>query len=145
MVVPIPVPLPELPSSDFWSETQWEVLFALMDAVLPPIVPASDLEDEHAEIRISDDELAEAYQLLKKIVASPPREEEFRAYLRLSPLADPNFVDGIKRSMSTVAQEAQKKLGGVLGLLSLVICFHTPLPLRSHPIPGDRNHANIVS
>ncbi len=118
MAAPIPVPLPALPSTDFWTETQWAVYLSFADAVLPSVVAASALTDRHGQVRISDDEYAAAYRTVRDAMSNAPKEEDFADYLRWSPSRDPRFVANVRRTLSTVPAEAQKRLGGVLNILA---------------------------
>src|SRR5687768_16315041 len=82
---PVPTALPELPSTDFWSKTQWDVFFALLDAAVPSVTTASALQSKTGQIVIREDDYGRALQDARRFVVDPPDEEQFLAFLQERP------------------------------------------------------------
>jgi hypothetical protein len=127
LTAPIPTPLPILLSGDHFSETQWQILFALVDAALPPIVVESTMTDKRNQLRISQKQYEEAYEHILNSMAEPPELDKFKEYLRTRQSDNPRFVENVKRTFEGVPEASKKKLGGVLNLLgySQPLCQET--------------------
>ena len=115
---PRPVGFPPMPAGDFWNETQWAVLFALMDAAVPSMATAADISDAAGQLRISDEEFAEAFEQASRAMTSPPSAKDFKAYIGLRPTKDPLFIENFRRFAATIPPASQKKLGGLTSLLT---------------------------
>lgn len=110
--------LPDPPSGDFWSDTQWQVLLALLDATIPSIAPESKLKDEQNEVAISDATYAEILKETQSSTAEPPNEMLFQAYMEDRPSANPAFVISLRRAVVGLPEKPRGDLGKVLGFLS---------------------------
>ena len=110
--------LPDLPPTDFWNETQWNVLFALMDAAVPALTLESEVKDEHKQLAISEAQFRDALALARDQMVEPPSEELLKKYLEDMPSSHPGFIVGIKRTLSNVPDVSKKQLGAVLYALS---------------------------
>lgn len=131
LTAPVPTRLPPLLSTDHFSEAQWEILFALVDAVLPPVVVESTMTDKRNQLRISQEQYEEAYEHILSSMAEPPELDKFKEYLRTRQSDNPRFVENVKRTFQSVDSDARKKLGGILRLLGYVPC---PRPLPSSDV-----------
>ncbi|KAF4875836.1 Long-chain-alcohol oxidase FAO2 [Colletotrichum siamense] len=109
--------LPVLPTSDFWNETQWSVLFSLLEAALPSIARPATLSDKTNQVRVSEAEYAQALQLVQNTMKNPPSEEKFQEYLAHCPAKEPKFVESVTRTLAALPSAAQKTLGGAMGAL----------------------------
>lgn len=56
IIAPESPALPALPPDDFWSETEWAVFNALLNAIIPSVVPRSALTDKEGQLAIPDGE-----------------------------------------------------------------------------------------
>ncbi|TEA21494.1 Long-chain-alcohol oxidase FAO2 [Colletotrichum sidae] len=110
--------LPEVPTSDFWKETQWTVLLSLLEAALPSISRPASLSDQANQVRVSDADYAQALQLVQNTMKNPPSEEKFLEYLAHCPAKEPKFVESIKRTIAALPSAAQRTLGGALSALA---------------------------
>lgn len=110
---PLPTPLPETPSGDYWSEAQWEVLYALVDAVLPSIVPESAATDKPNQKTVSDEQFEEIFERVQATMTEAPDKETFKKYFAERPSASPEFRANIRRSLGCVSTSARSGLGGV--------------------------------
>lgn len=114
---PVPVPLPPVASDAAFTEAQWGVLFALIDAVVPPIVPEGSVTDAHNQLRISRARYEDAYTTARLAMADPPDLERFKAYLRTRQIDSPRFVQNVRRTFESVPEESRRRLGVILYLL----------------------------
>ncbi|CCF45054.1 hypothetical protein CH063_14261 [Colletotrichum higginsianum] len=114
----VQVQLPALPTSDFWSETQWAVMMSLLEAVLPSISRPSTLSDPTNQVRVPEADYAAALQLAQNTMKKPPSEEKFQEYLAHNPAKEPKFVESITRTVAALAPAAQRQLGGVMSSLA---------------------------
>lgn len=116
---PIPIALPELPLFDFFNEIQWDVLNALVDAVVPSITPESSVKEKTAQIVVGDDEFkAMLERTLKSLSPSKHVDEaSVRGFLLERPSENPVFVENLMRSLANVPPSAQQKLAGFLSMM----------------------------
>jgi hypothetical protein len=114
---PVPVPLPPITSEDHFTKGQWQILFAIIDAILPSIVADSHVTDKRNQLRISQKQYEEAYTTIQTTMAEPPDHEKFKEYLRTRQSDSPRFVENVKRTFETVPEDARKRLAGILKLL----------------------------
>ncbi|KAI0131657.1 long-chain fatty alcohol dehydrogenase [Hypoxylon sp. NC0597] len=117
LTAPIPTQLPELKDTSYFSETQWKVLFALVDAVIPSIVAEAAATDRKNQLRISQSQYEEAYERTKRSLKHPPEYEKFKLYLESRPLDNPQFVQLLKRMLQRVPNSDRKQLGIILKIL----------------------------
>jgi hypothetical protein len=128
---PSPPPLPDLPPIDFWSETQWAVWFALVEAAIPSVSPESSLEDSHRQVRISDDELRRAFSE----TGTGASLDAFKALLADNPATSPAFIDNMKRSVASLPAHQLSRIGGFCSSLQgriaslLLTGYCTPMHL----------------
>lgn len=111
--------MPEPPSGDFFNETQWAVLLALADAVIPSITPESRVTDEKIQRCLPDQEYHAFVQFNKdKIDGAPGDESLLEALLDDRPSKHPAFLHHCRRTLSSLPGPARKQLGGVLSALA---------------------------
>ncbi|KAL7798357.1 hypothetical protein V8C37DRAFT_199510 [Trichoderma ceciliae] len=112
---PVAVQLPPPPPSDFMTEDQWEILWALLDGVLPSYVPASAVTDKDRQIAIPDDEFDRLVDQISTSLDGAPGREEIAEFLAFRPSDHLPFREDCLRSLA--ASPGKAKLAGVLGTL----------------------------
>jgi hypothetical protein len=115
------LPLSTPPSSSFYNEAQWKVWYALMDTVVPCIVPgAGGTNAAPDELQISQSALDEYFETIQNKVKNPPSREAFDAFLLERPSENQLFKDHMVRTLSMLPKDAQGQIGSILSLLALV-------------------------
>lgn len=114
----VQIPLPALPSAEFWTETQWAVLRSLLEAVLPSIARPAAFSEESSQVPVSEADYAAALELIQNTMENPPAEEKFQEYLAHNPAHDPEFVESTTRTLAALPSGAQRQLGGAMGALA---------------------------
>ncbi|OLN95349.1 Long-chain-alcohol oxidase FAO2-like protein 1 [Colletotrichum chlorophyti] len=109
--------LPQLQPTSYWTDAQWDIFWSLLEAVLPAIHDESSFSDDNHQLKISNEELATAYQSMKAIVADAPSEEQFRAFLAHSATNAPAFRDNIRRTVTMLHQSTRTAIGGLFAFL----------------------------
>lgn len=111
--------IPEAPKGDFFNETQWAVLMAFADAVVPSITAQSKVTDEKLQRRMSDREYQQVVQSNKDSLAGSPSDGEslFKEYLDDRPSKNPAFRDHCVRTVASVPESDRKQLALALSLL----------------------------
>ncbi|KAK3939899.1 hypothetical protein QBC46DRAFT_449951 [Diplogelasinospora grovesii] len=135
---PSPPELPPPPASDFFSETQWTVLMALLDAVVPSITTASIAQDEKTKTRIREERFDDVVKYARKTMADPPSADNLRAFLEDRPCSDPAFIYKVRRTLGTASESSRKQLGAALTALStragsLLLTGHAT-PVQDQPL-----------
>jgi hypothetical protein len=117
---PTPPALPPAPTGDFFDTTQWAVITALLDAVIPSITAASTVTDGIAKTHsgVDDDVLEEASTLIRTKMASPPSPELLQSLLGERPSSSLAMQEAVRRTLSSVPEASRRKLGGALTALS---------------------------
>ncbi|KAK7912222.1 hypothetical protein PG985_014703 [Apiospora marii] len=135
----IVIPISDAPPATFFDETQWRVLYSLMDTVIPSLAAASDDDGDHSEKSPAHDrqtvpkDILEAhYQKLQARLPNPPSREAFAAYLAERPSAIQDFRDHLTRTLATLSPAARGQLGTVLYLLGTKVGSY---PLTGHARP----------
>ncbi|KAI1808433.1 long-chain fatty alcohol dehydrogenase [Daldinia bambusicola] len=118
LVVPIPTQLPELKPDTYFSRAQWQILLALVDAVVPSIVADSDITDQKLHVQVPQSQLEESYKRIKNSMKHPPNYEKFQQYLQSRPLDNPRFLQAVKRILENIPDGNRKQLGAVLNLMA---------------------------
>ncbi|RYP69262.1 hypothetical protein DL771_006230 [Monosporascus sp. 5C6A] len=117
--VPAPVELPALGPSTYFNETQWQVLFSMIDAVIPSIVIGSAAgKDEKHHLQISQNQCNESYEYIQQVTSHPPGFEEFVEYLGARPLENQLFLWQVRRALNSLPPHSKRQLGGLLSLLA---------------------------
>ncbi|KAL7822382.1 GMC oxidoreductase [Trichoderma gracile] len=115
MEAPTAVPLPPPPPSDFMSQDQWDILWALLDGILPSYVRASAVTDKETQIAIPDAEFDRLVDNITNSFENPPSKELIAEYLAYRPAEQASFRVDCLRSLA--ASPAKAKLAKVLGSL----------------------------
>ncbi|RYP45147.1 hypothetical protein DL768_008465 [Monosporascus sp. mg162] len=137
--VPVPVELPALGPGAYFDETQWQVLFSIIDAVIPSIVIGSAAEkNENHHLQISQSQCNESYEYIQQVTRHPPAFEEFVKYLGARPLENQLFLSEVRRALNNLPPHSKRQLGGLLSLLatrlgSLVATGYTT-PINEQPV-----------
>ncbi|KAK8097036.1 long chain fatty alcohol protein [Apiospora kogelbergensis] len=120
----IAVPISKAPPATFFDATQWRVLYAIMDTVIPRIIPVTDgivsdekTMDDHGRQTISKDVFESHFQQMQSCLVTPPSREAFAAYLSEKPSEIEDFRDHLVRTLMTISPDARKQLGTVVYLL----------------------------
>lgn len=97
------------------TDSQWQVLFALLDVVVPSIeVGDSPAGNDKDHLRISQHHFHDLYESVARDMQYPPSEEVFRAYITRRLSDSPIFVDSVKKVIKTLGSTPSKQLGFVL-------------------------------
>lgn len=118
IAAPIPTQLPELKPGTYLTETQWQVLLALIDAVVPSIVVESEARDQKNQLQISQAQYTEAYERTRRLMKQPPDYDKFKQYLAARPLDNPRFMRLVKNTIQNVPDSSRKQLGTVLSVIA---------------------------
>ena len=115
---PSPPGMPSPPTGDFFDDTQWTVLCALLDAIIPSITATDNVKDDKAQYGIPASQIDDLVAQTQNNVAEPPSADVFAAYLADRPSVDPLFIHGVRRILGCAPSSALKQLGAVLTALS---------------------------
>ncbi|KAF4996091.1 hypothetical protein FGRMN_4684 [Fusarium graminum] len=120
-LAPVATALQDAPPQDFFTPTQWDVLFALVDGALPSITSESAVTDEQGQIQLPDDDFDDILRRSTKALAAPATQDNIRAFLRDRPAHDDRFRDNLMRTLALTPPAQQKRLAGLLSLMSYFI------------------------
>ncbi|KAL6868005.1 GMC oxidoreductase [Trichoderma novae-zelandiae] len=112
---PAAVPLPPPPSGDFMSQDQWDMLWALLDGIMPSYVRASAVTDKETQIAIPDAEFDRLVDDITDSFEDAPSKELIAEYLAYRPADQAPFRVECVRSLA--GSQAKAKLAKVLGSL----------------------------
>ncbi|KAF4968041.1 hypothetical protein FSARC_4509 [Fusarium sarcochroum] len=115
---PVATALPDAPPDDFFTPTQWDVLFALVDGALPSIASKSAVTDEQGQIQLPDTEFDNVLDRSVKSLSAPATKDNVRAFLAERPAHDARFKDNLMRTLAITSPTQQKRLAGLLSLMS---------------------------
>lgn len=115
---PIPTPLPVLPIHDFFTAAQWDILYALVDGVLPSITSQSATTDDAGQIQLPDKEYEQVIDNALKSLAGPASRDNLRALLETRPSHDLAFKENLIRTLTFSPPSQQRRLGGLLSLIA---------------------------
>lgn len=97
------------------SQEQWDMLWALLDGILPSYVTASAVTDKETQIAIPDAEFDRLVDNITDSFDNPPSKELIAEYLAYRPAEQASFRVDCLRSLA--ASPAKTKLAKVLGSL----------------------------
>ncbi|KAH9901756.1 long-chain fatty alcohol dehydrogenase [Xylariomycetidae sp. FL2044] len=103
--------------SDF-TEAHWDVLFSLLDPIIPPIVPDGVRREDLDCWTISEDEFQHLYRKLSHQGKNKPSAQALRDYLAARPSGNPHFVQRVKITVAGLDQATRYQLRGLLGSLA---------------------------
>lgn len=104
---PVNTPLPPPPSTDFLTDAQWEIFYALLDGVLPAYASASSATGDVAQISVNDDEFEHVLAKASRSLLAPPNREALSDFFKSRPLDDPKFKDDIQRTLAISPKRAE--------------------------------------
>jgi hypothetical protein len=117
-LAPSPPKLSAHPSTSFWTADQWAVLLCLVEAALPPVVPASQATDKTQQMVLTDGEFDGVIADAKKYTTDQPVVDKFVEYLQYSPTQDPSFIRKCERTISIIPNDTRNRLGSALSALA---------------------------
>ncbi|KAI0902377.1 long-chain fatty alcohol dehydrogenase [Annulohypoxylon nitens] len=118
LAAPIPTEPSDLESDEYFSELQWKVLFALIDASVPSIVVEPSTTNQKTQLCISQSQYDEAYEHTRRSLVHPPSQEKFRQYMEASVLDNPRFTRMLKRTIQSLSLTNRRQLGRILNLIT---------------------------
>jgi hypothetical protein len=118
---------PALLGAEYFTDTQWKVWYALMDAVTPSIMVGESLDNKQHNA-VTATELDSIYESLQARMTNPPSRADFARFLAERPSETQQMRDMHTRAMRTLGPDAIKQLGGILSLLGYVL-FSSPSTL----------------
>jgi hypothetical protein len=110
--------LPPPPSGDFFNETQWTVLLAFLDAVVPRITAVSQVKDPSLAVGVPDTQYHDMVARARKSMAEAPPEDIVETYLGELPSENPAFVYAVRRAVYGISTSDKMQLGAVLLAMS---------------------------
>lgn len=114
---PLAVPLPALPSGDWMTKDQWEILYALMDGALPGYTSKSKaaqlLKSEH--VTIPDDEFEVMIEKATEMLPKGQTREDLERFLAENPVKGNECREDALRTLSF--SPSKEKLGPAMSLL----------------------------
>ncbi|KXJ86963.1 GMC oxidoreductase [Microdochium bolleyi] len=131
---------PDTSDDSCFTPLQWTVWYALLDAVIPSIVPGDPSSSTPAqnEYRVPKAEFDSYYDTLCRKVKQPPSRSDFEKLLRERPSDNKRFKQNMVRTLGGLPRAATGQLASVLNLLATRwLCY--PLtgyfqPLHELPI-----------
>ncbi|PKS12927.1 hypothetical protein jhhlp_000268 [Lomentospora prolificans] len=142
-----PPKLSALPPTDYFTQTQWAILFALLDASLPSLATKSSIKDRKTQVELPDATFDKAYARVKEVCVDVPSEDVFRELLADRCSTDPEFIDNCKRFISGFPVDHKKALGDALHKLSTRVgaWFLTGYCTPYHQLPVHVQEKIILS
>ncbi|KAJ1324628.1 long-chain-alcohol oxidase [Microdochium nivale] len=104
----------------YFTSTQWTVWYALLDAVIPSIVPGDPSASSPAqnEYRIPKAEFDSYYDGLCRKVKQPPSRDDFEKVLRERPSDNKRFKQNMVRTLGVLPKTSIGQIGPILNLLA---------------------------
>lgn len=117
---PVEVPLPPIASTQYFSEDQWKILFALADAIIPSIrTPATSKSPSDKVVTTS--EWDAAVSRLTAIIPGPDAANLATQYLEEDASSNPAFRAGVERIFGEyVHDEGRSGFSLILSVLKYV-------------------------
>ncbi|CEO59562.1 hypothetical protein PMG11_04236 [Penicillium brasilianum] len=136
--IPLEVPLPPGPDTSFFSETQWNTLFALADTIIPSIRTAATVRSSTDRV-VSTAEWDSAVTKLSSLIPSPDAAKIAAVYLEEDASSNPLFRAYVERIMGHyVHEEGKSGFGLIMNALntragSLILTGSTT-PIHQQPV-----------
>ncbi|VUC28314.1 unnamed protein product [Clonostachys rosea] len=124
LIEPIRPGLPPPPSTDFFQPAQWEVLYSLLDAVLPAVAPVSAAPRKEADgklgaILVPGDEFKTIIDKAAGSMTEPPSRDALEDFFSRNITEDPRVRED---SLRMLAMSPRKEaLGKLLSLMNTYI------------------------
>lgn len=109
LLAPLTNPLPEPPAGEFFTESQWTTLLAIMDTVIPSVRCESTSDHKVYQRTISDVEYNAAVDHLRRNVTDLPDNESLAELLNERPSDIPEFKDVLLRTVVHYSREDVRK------------------------------------
>lgn len=113
----IDTPISDPPDASFFTATQWRVWYALMDTIIPSIVPKGKEHHGTGEYAFAQDTVESYFQYVQNQLSSPPSREDFETYLSEKPSDIPAFKDHMIRTLHGLPKDLRDQLGSMLTML----------------------------
>lgn len=104
----------------FWDETQWAVFMAVMDSIIPAIVPKSSLTDKEGQLGIPDVQYLAVMKRAQDIAVEKTDEGSLKAFMEDRPSTNVAVRVSMVRIMARLSSAQRDRLGGFLSRLSYV-------------------------
>ncbi|POS71031.1 long chain fatty alcohol oxidase [Diaporthe helianthi] len=130
--------LPALPPDDFWSETEWAVFNAILDAIVPAVVSKSSLVDRQGQLAVPDGDYSAVMSTARATTLQSRDEASLKAFmedkasthpavrevsLRIAARLSDVQKDGLKRLLKSLSSSV-----GAFLLTGSCIPFHQQPP-----------------
>lgn len=116
---------PPVSEPAFWDETQWTVLWSLIEALLPSISSESDVSDGKNQVKLPDTRYAEAVRFIRVVMGTDaPPEDRLKDYLKYCPTQDTRFRADVIRTLSMTSTTARDAMGRALSSLGYINYFY---------------------
>lgn len=115
--VPQEVPLPPVPATSYFSKAQWEILFAVADAMIPSIRTSPTSKSSNDRV-ISQAEWDTAISKLTTTIPGPDAAKIAAQYLEEDVSSNPAFRASVERIFGAfVHEEGRRGIGLILNTL----------------------------
>ncbi|PHH88699.1 hypothetical protein CDD83_7196 [Cordyceps sp. RAO-2017] len=113
---PVATPLPEPPSGQLVSETQWDTLLALLDGCMPAIASAAAGSADPDKLLLDPDRFRATLDSADRFLQGPPDRKALEAFLAHSPSRAADFKAACLRFLaSTPHRDRLLRIMGLLG------------------------------
>lgn len=110
----------DLPSLDFMTATEWDTMFAIADALIPAVVPASKVFDEMRQLGIPDKEYYAAVDNTLASLHKPPPQQKLMEWLAFRAVEEDAFRREFHHSIAAGGPALHKQLADFMSLLESV-------------------------
>lgn len=118
IIAPESPALPALPPDDFWSETEWAVFNAVLNTIIPEIVPRSTLTDKEGQLAIPDGEYSAVMARARATTLQSQDEVSLKAFMEDKTSTYPAVREVSLRIAARLSDVQKDGLRRVLKLLS---------------------------
>ncbi|KAG4417883.1 hypothetical protein IFR04_008937 [Cadophora malorum] len=140
VVAPLTAPLPDGPVGNYYNETQWKTLMALMDTVIPSIKRESAGSTSTLDEELIPDTLySTAIHQIQRLVPNSASEVEIDEFLAEKPSDNPEFHELVKRTLMQYSREDARKgfsflLSGLNSRVGSLLFTSSITPFHEQPI-----------
>lgn len=118
IIAPESPALPALPPDDFWSETEWAVFNAVLNTIIPALVPRSALTDKEGQLAIPDGEYSAVMARARATTLQSQDEVSLKAFMEDKTSTYPAVREVSLRIAARLSNVQKDGLRRVLKLLS---------------------------
>lgn len=118
IIAPESPALPALPPDDFWSETEWAVFNAVLNTIIPEIVPRSTLTDKEGQLAFPDGEYSAVMARARATTLQSQDEVSLKAFMEDKTSTYPAVREVSLRIAARLSDVQKDGLRRVLKLLS---------------------------